>query len=351
MRSSERPAPGLPLAGGVGDAVVEAVVVEARGLLVDNDLRRAEGCGQGSFERVGDVVRLADGHLRIELYRGQGVEVAGAEYLGTLSIEQIQAAPKNDPEIELVLGLDEEGNLSASAADLPAGERRSLAVQLGSPARAPADFEPEGEGSSARVKRGSEEFREDLLTGETYPFGPGDRRKEHLQRRRRRPLLLVAFVVLALILIAAIAFVVFRSVDGQRIPPLFGGRQASEAAGEAAAGEAAAGDEIPPAPGASSEDQPAGAQAAGGGPADGESSVGQEAGSASPSLTAEAEKKTPGATASGGMWHEVRRGDTLWDMAATYYRNPWLYPKIARANQIVNPDLIFAGSKLYVPEP
>jgi len=299
------------------------------------------------------TVRDNQDTVQIDLYRGEGAEVAGTEYLGSLSIEKIQAAPKNDPEIELVLGLDEEGNLSASAADLPAGERRSFAVQLGPTSGAPADLEPEREGSSARVKRGSEEFQEDLLTGETYPFGPGDRRKEHLHRRRRRPLLLVAFVVLALILIAAIAFVVFRSVDGRRIPPLFGGRQASEAT----VGVAAEGQQ-PLAEGETSEGQPGAEQPADGEPGAGdgeagagEPSAGQAAGTASGSSASETEKKTPGSTVSGGIWHNVRRGDTLWDIAATYYRNPWLYPKIARANKIVNPDLIFAGSKLFVPEP
>ncbi len=46
----------------------------------------------------------------------------------------------------------------------------------------------------------------------------------------------------------------------------------------------------------------------------------------------------------------IRRGDTLWDLAATYYRNPWLYPRLARANGIKNPDLIFAGTRIRIPQ-
>ncbi|HYW83374.1 MAG TPA: LysM peptidoglycan-binding domain-containing protein, partial [Spirochaetia bacterium] len=33
-----------------------------------------------------------------------------------------------------------------------------------------------------------------------------------------------------------------------------------------------------------------------------------------------------------------------------YYRNPWLYPKLAKANSIRNPDLIFAGTRIKIPE-
>jgi len=48
--------------------------------------------------------------------------------------------------------------------------------------------------------------------------------------------------------------------------------------------------------------------------------------------------------------YRIKNGDTLWDIAATYYRNPWLYPKLAKANSIRNPDLIFAGTRINIPE-
>ena len=54
--------------------------------------------------------------------------------------------------------------------------------------------------------------------------------------------------------------------------------------------------------------------------------------------------------AKGGVTYRIKRGDTLWDISATYYRNPWLYHKLARANSIRNPDLIFAGTRIYIPE-
>ena len=65
---------------------------------------------------------------------------------------------------------------------------------------------------------------------------------------------------------------------------------------------------------------------------------------ASPSPTAK-----PSATGK-SVTYLIRRGDTLWDLAATYYRNPWLYPRLARANGIKNPDLIFAGTRIRIPQ-
>jgi nucleoid-associated protein YgaU len=51
-----------------------------------------------------------------------------------------------------------------------------------------------------------------------------------------------------------------------------------------------------------------------------------------------------------GVTYRIRKGDTLWDISSTYYRNPWLYPRLARANSIKNPDLILAGAKIFIPE-
>ena len=46
--------------------------------------------------------------------------------------------------------------------------------------------------------------------------------------------------------------------------------------------------------------------------------------------------------------HKIRWGDTLWDIADTYYKNPWLYKRIARENGIKNPDLIISGTYITI---
>lgn len=256
--------------------------------------------------------------VQIDLFRGEGELTEETQYVGSLMIENINPAPKREPEIEVVLGVDDQGNLEATASDVLTGESQSLSVSLESLSEggmgAP-EFELEREEGAAAKETVSDEFEESLLTGETYPLAASDRRKEHLHKRRRNPFLVIAFVVLCLILIAAIAFLVFRFIDGQPIPALFGGQK--EEAGPVAEAVAAP---------AAAEGQEAAAEAA----------------------SAETETTTTGPA--GGLWYDIKWGDTLWDISATYYRNPWLYPKIARENSIANPDLIIAGTKLFIPE-
>ena len=47
--------------------------------------------------------------------------------------------------------------------------------------------------------------------------------------------------------------------------------------------------------------------------------------------------------------YKIKWGDTLWDLAETYYNNPWLYKKIAAANSIPDPDKIIAGTTIVIP--
>ena len=50
-----------------------------------------------------------------------------------------------------------------------------------------------------------------------------------------------------------------------------------------------------------------------------------------------------------GNYYTVVRGDTLWGIANKFYGNGSRYPEIAKANNISNPDLIYAGQKLLIP--
>ena len=47
--------------------------------------------------------------------------------------------------------------------------------------------------------------------------------------------------------------------------------------------------------------------------------------------------------------YKIKWGDTLWDLAETYYNNPWLYKKIAAANSIPDPNKIIAGTTIVIP--
>ena len=266
--------------------------------------------------------------VQIDLFRGEGELAEETDYIGTLMIENIQPAPLKEPEVEVVLGVDEQGNLEATASDALTGESQSLSVSLQSLSQGPADY-PEFELEREGAER--DDFEETLLTGKTYPISETDRRKEHFEKKRRNPLLLIGFIILSLILIAAIAFVVFKAVGGTPIPALFAGtREPSPAEQHREATES---------PG----EQPAVAETAAEQPESSESEASQVE---QVGVSGEEQAGSAGA----GAWYEIKWGDTLWDIAGTYYRNPWLYPKIARENSISNPDLIFAGTRIFIPE-
>ena len=251
------------------------------------------------------------GKVQIDLYRGNGATLSEAHYIGTLTIDNIPPASKGEPEIELLLGLDDNGQLSAKARDSRTGESQKFSTTI---TTASADEFEEPEFEVEDTQPGRIDFEEAPLTGESYPVTEEDRR-ERVHAKGPNILLLILFVIFGVLLVAAIAYFIYRSIPGPRVPPL------STTGVEATAPAA--------------QEQAPAAQAA---PA--------------PAVAAPAPAPVtpPKPAATGGVTYRIKNGDTLWDIAATYYRNPWLYPKLAKANSIRNPDLIFAGTRIKIPE-
>jgi nucleoid-associated protein YgaU len=303
--------------------------------------------------------------VQIDLYGGEGHTLDNAQYVGSLIIENIPPAPQGEPEIELILGVNTDGELTAEASDTSTGESQVFSTSIRTLAEgemyelpeftveseAPAAEAPaEGGASTAETEAGldlepeagegrAETFDEVPLTGDTYPVSGADRRREHLHhrapgRRAARPGLIVVVVVLAVALIAALGYVAYRLIWGPPIPALsslFG----SPAAAPPEAAAAAPAATVPAAPAAAAP-SPAAAPA--------------------PAATAPQPAAQPAPTPAGtstagkGVSYRIKRGDTLWDISSTYYRNPWLYPVIAKTNGIKNPDLIIAGARIFIPE-
>jgi LysM repeat protein len=44
----------------------------------------------------------------------------------------------------------------------------------------------------------------------------------------------------------------------------------------------------------------------------------------------------------------IKKGDTLWDLAKLYYKNPYMWKKFEEFNTFTNPDLIYPGEKLII---
>jgi nucleoid-associated protein YgaU len=166
------------------------------------------------------------------------------------------------------------------------------------------------------------------LTGQSYPVTETDRRREPLARRGPNVFLLILFILLGLALVVVIGWFVYRSVTGAAVPTA----EKTEAVSP----------QKPEAPAVKKTEAPAAEK-----PAvtseQGQTEGGGAAAGAAPSAP---EKPKP----SGSVTYRIKKGDTLWDISSTYYRNPWLYPKLAKANKIRNPDLIFAGTKIVIPQ-
>jgi LysM repeat protein len=47
--------------------------------------------------------------------------------------------------------------------------------------------------------------------------------------------------------------------------------------------------------------------------------------------------------------YKIKWGDTLWDIADAYYKNPWRYHRIAKYNHIKDPDYIISGTTIKLP--
>jgi len=59
--------------------------------------------------------------------------------------------------------------------------------------------------------------------------------------------------------------------------------------------------------------------------------------------------KVPATIPKDGVDYRIRWGDTLWDISEAFYRDPWLFPRIARHNNIRNPDYIISGRIIRIP--
>jgi len=292
--------------------------------------------GSGRRKRlVVTTVKDNQSKVQIDLYKGEGAELENAKYIGSLVVENIQPAPKGEPEIELYVGIDSDGNLNAVAHDLVTDEKQSLTVSIDSLSEEETyevpDFDIDEGFDFGGLEPGESSFEEPAveesvveepkLTGETYPISETDSRKKHIERKKRNPLFVVLFVVISLIVIAVIAYLIFSNLHGEEVPPLIGGNTTSKILPVSNA---------PPTKGGVTQKKQGMT----------------EKKSEKVSTDTVKQKKTRKT----GVWYRVKRGDTLWDISSTFYRNPWLYPVIARRNRIKNPDLIFAGTKIFIPE-
>ena len=276
--------------------------------------------------------------VQIDVYRSS--EAAEA-YVGSLVIENIPPRPSGAPDIRLDLELDGEGNLSALAREEATGEHQALSVSLKSLAEEEKydipdfDFQEDEEFDLSTDELPdtnpfeSEDLASDVTdAGEIPSFDePTETAEPSEERKKTSPLLIgiLAAVATAIILLAAY-FIYTCTADRPPEPP-----RTTQVAPAPAKVE-------PPAPATAPAPEPAPAPA----------KVEPPAPVPTPA-PAPAPQPAPAPAKKEGTWYKIRWGDTLWDLSIAYYRTPWLYRTIAKANKIKNPDLIISGTWIFIP--
>jgi nucleoid-associated protein YgaU len=296
--------------------------------------------------------------VQIDLYRSFTKTMADALYVGSLVVENIKPRPKGEPSIEMIITSTKEGTIAADAIDLDStshGEHHYLNVSLKSLDEDNREYEiPDFE----------------LEQNEPPPTGLYEKAKTIREEKSRKfPWLIVILAGLVLIaLCLAIWLFLFKgnplALSGrspQASQPFRPVPAAEVPAKEAPVETPAEAPQLPPEP---EPQQPAAQPAA-------------PAQAAPPAQTApppvieapETPAPVPAAAASRrtrpvppvasykapttipreGASYRIRWGDTLWDISEAFYRNPWLYPRIARFNNIRNPDLIISGTTIRIP--
>lgn len=290
--------------------------------------------------------------VHVDLYRGAGPRVDDASYVGTLTIENISPMPKGDPDIALELRLDGEGNLSASGTEASSGERQELNVSLVSlPGEETYeipdfDFDESAKPELAAFSGGApaeNPFGETAGTTSSNEdlFGSLTEERPEKQAKRRsgngggaRVVAIVLFALAGLALAVLFGFLVYRCSTAQKPAVTEPAKPVTDATKPATTAPAAT-QPTTTQPATTQPTTPATQPTA---PATAEPS------GTVPNTPAIPPKKEP------GVWYKIKWGDTLWDLAYVFYRDPWLYPRIAKANKIKNPDLIISATWIYIPK-
>ena len=303
------------------------------------------------------TVKEGQKSVQIDLYEGEGTEIDSERYIGSLLIENLVPGETGDSEIELLVGVESDSTVAAEAKDLGTGESQSLNVMLtslpGDGVYDMPDFELDDE-----FERWSGEDLDELdelgdevtasVESDASPVYSDDSLSEpdpgsaFAEPRRRKPLLLALFIIVGIAAVAALAILLYKVFEGPTIPPLEARPPAVEAPAGAGTPDVIAGEGAIAETGAGEAAQVEGAVAD-----ESEGSAGAREGPVAGGRQASADT---GSEHIGGVWYWIRWGDTLWDLSFSFYRNPWQYGKIAEQNSIRNPDLIFAGTKIYIPE-
>jgi len=305
--------------------------------------------------------------VQIDLYRSSAGTMADAFYVGSLVMENIKKRSKGEPSIELVVASDSDGNVTADAVDLDAsGERQTLNVSLKSM-------------DDGNLGADIPDFEFD--NNEKVPNGLYEKQEESGEEKKKKgfPWLLVVLAALVLVAVALLLWLfLFHGLTPvaafkKLAAPVLQSRSVETTAPAAEFAPQTAQPTVPvqtaapevqeatapaqnPTPAASAVQTPA--QSATAPAVQMPPPVIQSPAQPSANTTSANRQRPPAPVASynvpsvipkEGVPYKLRYGDTLWDVADAFYRNPWLYTRIAQFNNIRNPNQIISGTTIIVP--
>ena len=247
------------------------------------------------------TVKDMQSEVNIDLYRANGEGIEAAEHIGRIRLENIEAKPKGEADIELILSSDERGNINAQASDVGGEEQQSLSLALEEHEEGPVFEEPDFALEDSYDLQST--LRENGYNNET---------KEEEQTSSKTPrslFFMIGGLALLLIALLLVFFLVIRPIITE------------DAAVQITAAE--------------EEEEPEALP-----PAEKEDAEGP----------AGTEKQPLAPAGEQGVWYKIAPGDTLWDLSESFYFTPWRFDQIADQNEIKNPDLILAGEKIYIPD-
>jgi outer membrane biosynthesis protein TonB len=291
--------------------------------------------------------------VQIDLFRSTVGVMADAQYIGSLVVENIKPRPKGEPSIEMVISSNSRGEIIADAIDLDTtagGEHYVLTVSLKSLDETSRDMEiPDFE----------------LESNEEPPTGLYQHAKKIRQKAKKAPKAWV-FVLIAILLILGLlaAWLFFfggldivKSTINNIVNRPAVERVVKQPVEPAKPPEPAPEPVKPPDPAPVPTPEPVR-------PSEPVQQVTQpvpviQAPVAAPPPRQETTRQRPSAPVATytvpavipreGVNYRIRWGDTLWDISEAFYRDPWLYPRIARHNNIRNPNLIISGRTIRIP--
>jgi hypothetical protein len=274
--------------------------------------------------------------IQIDLYNSYAKTMADALYVGSLVVEHIKPQPKGDPNIELILSSNSAGQIAADVVDLDAsadGAPQHLSVSL-------TDVEEDD--------RENDEIPDFDLEDQGNPSGLYDRDASpgRLVEKKKFPWLLAIIAAALLLAIGSVLCLLFLADRGTAIRRRLSRPVAATA--PAAPEPSAPAPTLPPTPEPapvapvqtprsappviSAAQQPSGPEA-----------------DRTRTVPPSAPNRALPAIPQEGILYKIRWGDTLWDISEAFYRNPWMYTRIARFNTIRNPDFIISGKTIRIP--